>query len=120
MIVHVLFIFFCADLMAKDVERFYGFQHITFPHAASAPSYLFAKPMNKLFDRLPLIKNMEVNEQTLKNKFGIFGDPMVIGAGIGLIIGGLARDEVEDIFLLSFRSGAVIYLMPSLVSLVMT
>lgn len=119
MIVHVLFIFFCADLMAKDVERFYGFQHITFPHAASAPSYLFAKPLNKLFDRLPIIKNMNINEKTLKNKFGIFGDPMVIGAGIGLIIGGLARYELEDIFLLSVQTGAVIYLMPKMVALLM-
>src|SRR5699024_10481112 len=117
MIVHVLFIFFCADLMAKDVERFYGFQHITFPHAASAPSYLFAIPLYNLCDRLLIIKNMNINEKTLKNKFGVFGDPMVIGAGNGLIIGGLARYELEDIFLLSDQTGAVIYLMPKMVAL---
>src|SRR5690625_2069249 len=119
MIVHVLFIFFCADLMAKDVERFYGFQHITFPHAASAPSYLFAKPLNKLFNQLPIIKHLDVDEQTLKRRFGIFGDPVVIGVFIGLLIGLLAKYHLADVLQLAVQTGAVIFLMPKMVAFLM-
>ncbi len=38
-VVHVLVIFLLADLLASDIEGYFGFKRVTFPHAASAPSY---------------------------------------------------------------------------------
>lgn len=119
MIIHVMFIFYCADKMAKDVEMFYGYSQITFPHAASAPSYLLAKPLNKLFDRLPIMKDFNVNEQTLRKKFGVFGDPVVIGACMGVVIGMLAKYNVGEVLHLAVQTAAVIYLMPKMVSFLM-
>lgn len=117
--VHLLFIFLLADLIAKDIKKFYGFKNMTFPHAASAPSYLIAKPLNWLFDRIPIFNKLEANGEDIQRKFGIFGDSTVIGIVIGAVIGFLAGYNISDVMQLSMKTGAIMMLMPKMVALLM-
>lgn len=117
--VHLLLIFLLADLIAKDIEKFYGFKNMTFPHAASAPSYLIAKPLNWLFDRIPILNKLETNKVNVQGKFGIFGDSIVIGIVIGAVIGFLADYNISNIMQLSMKTGAIMLLMPKMVALLM-
>lgn len=117
--VHLLFIFLMGDLIAKDVETYYGFKNITFPHAGSAPSYLVAKAFNWLFDRIPGFNKLDANPETIQKKLGIFGDSIVMGVLIGVVIGALAGYDLTETVQLAMKTGAVMLLMPKMVTLLM-
>lgn len=116
---HTLIIFFLADLIAPDIAKFYGFPNITFPHGASAPSFLIAKPLNWIFDRIPGFNKLEANRETIQKKLGIFGDSTVMGVLIGLVMGVLAGYNVTETLQLAVQTGAVMMLMPRMVALLM-
>jgi len=118
-VVHLLLIFLLGDLIAKDIEKFYGYKNITFPHAGSAPSYLVAKPFNWMFDRIPGFNKLAANPETIQKRLGIFGDTTVMGVIIGIVIGLLAGYNVTETLQLSVQTGAVMLLMPRMVSLLM-
>ncbi|MFD2762170.1 PTS galactitol transporter subunit IIC [Lentibacillus juripiscarius] len=118
-VVHVLVIFLLADLLASDIEGYFGFKRVTFPHAASAPSYFLAKPLDAVFDRIPGMNRIEASPETIQKRFGFLGDSTVIGTLLGLIIGVLAGYNVTDTLQLAIKTGAVLLLMPKMVALLM-
>lgn len=117
--VHVLVVFFLGDLIAKDISKFYGFPNITFPHGASAPSYLIALPLNWVFDRIPGFNKLKADPETIQKRLGIFGDTTVMGVLIGIVIGILAGYNVTEILQLGVTTGGIMMLMPRMVSLLM-
>lgn len=117
--VHLLFIFFLGDIIARHVEKFYGYKNITFPHGGSAPSFLVALPFNWLFDRIPGFNKLKANPASIQKRMGIFGDSTVMGVIIGIVIGILAGYHVSEVMQLSIQTGAVMLLMPKMVALLM-
>ncbi|MBP1948392.1 PTS galactitol transporter subunit IIC [Virgibacillus litoralis] len=118
-VVHLLLIYLMADVLAKDIEKFYGFQNITFPHGTSTPSAFVAKPMNWVFDRIPGFNKLEADPDTIQKKLGVFGDSTIIGVFIGIVIGVLAGYNVTETLQLAIQTGAVMMLLPRMVSLLM-
>ncbi|MBP3041769.1 PTS galactitol transporter subunit IIC [Bacillaceae bacterium Marseille-Q3522] len=118
-VAHLLIVFWLSDLMAPDIEKFYGFKNITFPHGGSAPSYLVAKPLNYLFDRIPGLKNLNADAESIQKKFGIFGDSTIMGLIIGIVMGTLAGYDLNGILNLGVKTAAVMLLMPRMVSILM-
>ncbi|WP_077302160.1 PTS galactitol transporter subunit IIC [Virgibacillus pantothenticus] len=118
-IVHLMLLFLLADLIQKDIQKFYGFKNITFPHGTSAPSYLVAKPLNYVFDRIPKFNKLEANQESIQKRLGVFGDSTVMGVIIGAIIGILAGYDIKAILNLAVQTGAVMLLLPRMVALLM-
>ncbi|SDJ58473.1 PTS galactitol transporter subunit IIC [Salimicrobium halophilum] len=119
MIVHLLLMYLLGDIIAVRIEKFYGYKNLTFPHGASAPSFLVALPLNWIFDRIPGFNKLEADHETIQRRFGIFGDSTVMGLIIGLVIGALAGYDVSGILQLGVQTGAVLLLMPKMVALLM-
>lgn len=117
--VHCVVIFFLGDLIAPTISEFYGFPNITFPHGASAPSYLVAKPLNWIFDRIPGFNKLEADPESIQKRLGIFGDSTVMGLIIGLVMGVLAGYDPKAVMQLGMQTGAVMMLMPRMVALLM-
>ncbi|QKY69712.1 PTS galactitol transporter subunit IIC [Lentibacillus sp. CBA3610] len=117
--VHAIVVLLAGDLLADDVESYFGYQKMTFPHAASAPSYFLAKPMNALFDRIPKFNQIQANPETIQRRFGLFGDSTMLGALLGLLIGLLAGYNVQETLQLSVQTAAVMLLLPKMVALLM-
>ncbi|WP_270335900.1 PTS galactitol transporter subunit IIC [Ligilactobacillus agilis] len=119
MVVVTMFTYFFADLSAPAVAKFYGLEGISFPHGLSAPGYVFALPFKWLFDHIPGFNKLHVDAQSVQKRLGIFGDATVLGAIIGLVIGILAKMPINKILNLAVSMGAVMMLMPRMVSLLM-
>lgn len=116
---YYLFIFWISDFMQKDIAEFYGFPNITFPHGTSAPGYLIAKPLNKIFNNIPGFNKLELNPEYIQEKFGIFGDSTMIGLLIGIVMGILGGYDIAQTLQLGMKTAAVMMLMPRMVSLLM-
>jgi galactitol PTS system EIIC component len=80
---------------------------------------LFAKPMNWIFDRIPGFNKIDADAESLTKKFGIFGDTVVIGLLIGIVVGFLAGYDAAGIGLLGMQTAAVMKIMPKMVAMFM-
>lgn len=118
-IAYLTMIYLLADIIAPKIEKFYGFPNITFPHGTSAPGFLFALPLNWIFERIPGFNKIEADPETVQKKFGVFGESTVLGLIIGLGMGILAGDDLGGILQLGVKTSAVMVLMPRMVSLLM-
>lgn len=116
---YVLMILLFGDILGGTINKYYKFPNITFPHGTAIPGYIFALPFNWLFDRIPVVKDWKGDPKTIQEKLGIFGDSTVMGVMIGLGIGLLAQYEIKELLQLSVTTGAVMMLMPRMVSLLM-
>lgn len=118
-IAYLTMIYLLADIIAPRIEKFYGFPNITFPHGTSAPGFLFALPLNWIFERIPEFNKIEADPETVQKKFGVFGESTVLGLIIGLGMGILAGYDLGGILQLGVKTSAVMVLMPRMVSLLM-
>src|SRR5699024_6893008 len=89
------------------------------PHGTSSYMGVFAKPIDDLLDKIPVIKDIKIDGDTLDEKLGYVGDPTVMGAILGLIIGLLAGYDIPDALLLAVQMSAVMLLMPMVVKFIM-
>lgn len=108
-----------ADFTAPYVEKFFNMQGISFPHLTALGCLPIVYPLMWILDRIPGINKIEINADSLRKKFGIFGEPMILGLIIGIILALLAGSEPQIVLQTGIGMGAVMYLMPKMVSCLM-
>jgi len=84
------FALFLADWTAKAVQSFYNLPGISIPHLTTAPGVPFAIAVNWVFEKIPGLRDMKADPDTIRRKWGLFGEPVILGLVIGLILGVLA------------------------------
>ena len=106
-----------ADLTAGKVQEYFGLPGISFPHTVSVGYLLIGYPIVLLLNKIPFINNINADPKNLKERFGIFGEPVLIGFIIGAVIGLLAGQPFGEILALGINMAAVMVLLPRMVSL---
>jgi PTS system galactitol-specific IIC component len=101
-------------------------QGISLPHGTSTSFVPFAVIVNKIIDVIPGLNKIEADPEHIKKRFGVFGEPVVLGVVIGLVIAaiGYAGDGAfaswfPRILQVAVAMGAVMVLMPRMVALLM-
>ena len=81
---------------------------------------------NWIFDKIPGLRDVNINTDTLQKKFGVFGEPILVGTMIGLVIGCLAywdpsnvATSITQVLTLAVSLGAVLVLIPKMAALLM-
>ena len=85
-----------ADWTAKGVQRFYGVPGVSVPHLASAQIVPLAIVLNWIMDRIPGFNRIHLDTDTIQKRLGVFGEPIVLGLAIGLVLGAVAFYNVGD------------------------
>jgi PTS system galactitol-specific IIC component len=85
-----------ADWSARAVQQFYGIPGVSVPHLASAQILPIAIVLNWIMDRIPGINRIEISTETIEKRFGVFGEPVVLGLIIGLVLGLVAYYNAGD------------------------
>jgi PTS system galactitol-specific IIC component len=106
-----------ADLTAGKFQEYFGLPGISFPHTVSVGYLLIGYPIVLLLNKIPFINNINADPKNLKERFGIFGEPVLIGFIIGAVIGLLAGQPFGEILALGINMAAVMVLLPRMVSL---
>lgn len=108
-----------ADLTAPGVEKHLGFPGIALPHGFSAAYVPIAIVLNKIIDMIPGVNKIDFNLDTLKQKIGVIGEPIIMGTIIGLVIGVAAGYDFKGVMELGIKLGASLVLMPKMAALLM-
>lgn len=114
-----------GDITAKRFQKFYpGMDGISIPQPFCQGFMPFAVVINKALDYVPGINKVNIDAEGLKKKFGIFGEPLVLGVIIGIIIGCLACKDSQELIdnipatlMLGIKMGAVMELIPRITGL---
>lgn len=115
---------FCLELLMADltqpmISKFFNLPGMSITHTMSLSATLLAVPLNWLFDRIPGFNKIEASPEKIEKRFGIIGDPLVIGAVLGIAIGLLAGYDVSKTLNLGITVAAVLKLLPKMISMFM-
>ena len=122
-ILNMVIVMVLGDLTAPQVEKSLGLPGVSLPHGFTAAYAPIAMAINWLIEKIPGVRDIDINVDKLQEKFGIFGEPMIIGTVIGLGIGALAYYNQENaasmILNAAISFGAVLVLIPKMAALLM-
>ena len=107
----------CADLTAERFQKYYDLEGISIPQPFCQSFMPFAIVLNKLLDKIPGFSKLDVDAEGLKKKFGVLGEPLVLGVIVGALIGWAAQLDIKKILFLGVTMGAVMELIPRITSL---
>ena len=117
---------FLADWTAPAVQSFYGLPGISIPHLTAAPGVPFAILTNWIVDRIPGLRDVDADPEAIQKRFGVFGDPVVLGLLIGLVLGVIAffnAGDFQTVLVRVLQTGinlaAVMLLLPRMVQILM-
>jgi len=118
-----------ADFTAKAVDQQFGLPGISITTASAQSFLLPAIPINALMDKIPGFKDWNLNPDIIKKRFGVLGEPMILGLVLGVILGLIAylppaKDmTVETAIVKILNTGitlaAVMLLLPRMVAILM-
>ena len=106
-----------ADLTADRFQRYYDMEGISIPHPFVQSFTPFAMLINKGLDKIPGFSKLDIDAEGLKKKFGVLGEPLVLGVIVGALIGALAQLDIKKILFLGVTMGAVMELIPRITRL---
>lgn len=107
-----------ADLTAEKFQGYYtDLAGISIPQPFCQSFVPFAVVINKLLDMIPGFSKLDIDAEGLKRKFGVLGEPLVLGVIVGALIGALAQLDIKKILFLGVTMGAVMELIPRVTKL---
>lgn len=108
-----------ADWTAKGVEEYCGLPGVSIPHGLSVAFVPVALVINKILDYIPGINKINMDAVAVQKKFGIFGEPILVGTVLGAAIGALAGYDLKGVLNLGITMGAALVLIPKMAGLLM-
>ena len=107
-----------ADLTASKFQGYYeGMEGISIPQPFVQSFTPFAMLAGKGLDLIPGFSMLDIDAEGLKKKFGVLGEPLVLGVIVGALIGVLAQLDIKKILFLGVTMGAVMELIPRITRL---
>jgi PTS system galactitol-specific IIC component len=107
-----------ADWTAYMVQEYVGVPGISVTHS-TVFGLLVSTPINALLDRIPGIGKLKADPKAMRDRFGVFGESMIIGLIIGLAFGLLASYSFAQILTLGIASATALVLLPMIAKLFM-
>ena len=114
-----------ADYTSDRFQKFYDkMEGISIPQPFSQGFVPFAELLNKLLDKIPGMDKLDIDAEGMKKKFGLLGEPLILGIILGMIIAALSCsswgeivDRIPYILGVGIKMGAVMELIPRITSL---
>jgi PTS system galactitol-specific IIC component len=117
---------FMADWTAPAVQKMLGIPGISLPHGFSTSFVVPAVIVNRVIDLIPGLNKIQADPEAMKKRFGVFGEPVILGLVIGLVISLLGYAGVGEfakwfpqVLQVAVAMAAVMVLLPRMVALLM-
>ena len=116
---NMVIIMVLGDWTAPGVEETLGLPGVSLPHGFTTAYAPIAMGLNALIDKIPGLNKVSFSIESLQSKLGVFGEPILIGTVMGLVIGILAGYKFKEVCELAVNLGAVLVLIPKMAALLM-
>jgi PTS system galactitol-specific IIC component len=92
---------------------------VSLPHGFTTAYAPIAILFNWIIEKIPGVNKIEINMDKIQKRFGVFGEPMLVGTALGIVIGILAGKNFTEVLTLGVTMGAVLMLIPKMAALLM-
>jgi PTS system galactitol-specific IIC component len=107
-----------SDLTAKKYQEFNDMPGIGVPCGTTVQASLFAIPVLWLIDRIPGLRDWDASPEGIRKRFGLIGEPAILGLLLGMIIGIAAGYNVAGILGLGMQVATMMVVLPRMVSII--
>lgn len=118
-IFNMMIIMVLGDWTAKGVEETLDLPGVSLPHGFTTAYAPIAMALNWVLDKIPGVNKISFDIESMQKRFGVFGEPILVGTVLGLIIGIVAGYDFAGICSLGINLGAVLVLIPKMAALLM-
>ncbi len=118
-VVHAAFAYKLGDWFARDTKNFFDLDGIAVPHGTSAYLGPIAVLVDTLIEKIPGLRRIHFSADDVQKRFGAFGEPVMVGFIMGIIIGLLAHYDAKNVLQLAVKTAAVMLLMPRVIKPIM-
>ena len=116
---HAIIAYKLGDLWAPLLEDYFGLEGLTAPHGTSAYMAPVACLVDAIIEKIPGLNKVNFSVEGLQERIGVLGEPVVIGAILGTVIGFLAGYGPQEALPLGIKMAAVMVLMPRMIKCIM-
>lgn len=106
-----------ADLTADKFQKYYDLPGISVPQPFCQSFVPFALCIDWILNKIPGFGKLDIDAEGLKKKFGVLGEPLILGVIVGALIGIVAQLDMKKILFLGVTMGAVMELIPRITKL---
>ena len=118
-VINMVIVMVLGDVTAPEVEKSLGLPGVSLPHGFTTAYAPITIVINGLIDKIPGINKIDINMDEAQKRVGVFGEPILIGSVLGIVIGMLAGYDVTKVLTLGVSLGAVLVLIPKMAALLM-
>ncbi|ECK6618274.1 PTS galactitol transporter subunit IIC [Salmonella enterica] len=108
-----------ADWSAPLVAKYFGLEGISLPTLSSVVFFPIGLLFDKIIDKIPDVNRIHIDPENVQKKMGIFGEPMMVGTILGVLLGIIAGYDFKHILLLGISIGGVMFILPRMVRILM-
>ncbi|EKT2119716.1 PTS galactitol transporter subunit IIC [Salmonella enterica] len=108
-----------ADGSAPLVAKYFGLEGISLPTLSSVVFFPIGLLFDKIIDKIPGVNRIHIDPENVQKKMGIFGEPMMVGTILGVLLSIIAGYDFKHILLLGISIGGVMFILPRMVRILM-
>lgn len=117
--IHAIVSLLIADWTAKDVQGFFKIPGVSIPQGWAITSVPIIKGLNWIVEKIPGLKDIYWDIEGMQKRIGIFGQPIIMGATLGLLFGLIAYGFDTRVLTLAVQMAAVMLLIPRIIAIFM-
>jgi PTS system galactitol-specific IIC component len=117
--IHAIGALLIADWTAKDVQDFFKIPGVSIPQGWAITSVPIIKGLNWIVDKIPGLRDIHWDSESIQKRLGIFGQPIIMGAILGLLFGLVAYGFSTQVLTLAVQMAAVMLLIPRIIAIFM-
>lgn len=117
--IHAVVALLIADLTAERIQKFFNLPGISIPQGWAITSVPIIMILNAIVERIPGLRDINWDDETIRKRLGVFGQPIIMGAVLGLLLGLIAYGFVTETLTLAVQMAAVMLLVPRIIAIFM-
>lgn len=108
-----------ADISQPYVESYFGVPGMTYPTSNSTAWMPLAWLLEKIYSKIPGLNKLNADSATIQKKFGIIGEPAVMGLVLGCLFALLGQMPFASILTTGMASAASMVILPKMMSILL-
>ncbi len=116
---HCAYSLWMADLTAPRVQDFFGLPAVSIPQGWAVTSVPIILAVNWIINAIPGLRGIKADPETVQRRLGAAGDPVFLGAILGIAFGFVAGYDVKGTLGLAMQLAAVMLLVPRIINIFM-